>query len=266
VSQHLRVATVTTVLALVGGCATATPMAAPGRHLASAPRRTAPAPLVAPARARLTSPTAVRTVIGHSLQGRPLVSLTLGRATAPRRIVVVGCIHGDEIAGIPLAMTLLGRPVGRDVQLTVLPDINPDGHALHRRQNARGVDLNRNFPRAWRPLGKRGDQQYSGTGPLSEPESQAVAALLRRLRPTTTVWFHQPVGIVDESGGSLAVERRFSVLSGLPLRRIVRYPGSATGWENAGWPGTTAFVVELPHLVSAGLRAHVMRALGDLTG
>jgi protein MpaA len=178
---------------------------------------------------------------------------------------VVGCIHGDEVAGIPSAMALLGRPISPDVQLTVLPDINPDGHALHRRQNARGVDLNRNFPLAWQQLGKRGDQQYSGTGPLSEPESAAVAALITRVRPTTTVWFHQPVGIVDLSGGSLGVERRFASLAGLPLRRIVTYPGTATRWQNAHWPGTTAFVVELPHQVSPALRVRVLTALSDLT-
>jgi len=42
------------------------------------------------------------------------------------------------------------------------------------------------------------------------------------------------------------VERRFASLVGLPLRRLTRYPGSATGWENHTLPGTTSFVVELP--------------------
>src|SRR5947207_64866 len=45
-------------------------------------------------------------------------------------------------------------------------------------------------------------------------------------------------------GGS--VEHRFARLSGLPLRRLTRYPGSAAGWQNHRLPGTTAFVVELP--------------------
>jgi protein MpaA len=60
-----------------------------------------------------------------------------------------------------------------------------------------------------------------------------------------SIWFHQHLGLVDESGGSVAVERRFARAVGMPLQRLTRYPGSATSWENATFPGTTAFVVEL---------------------
>jgi protein MpaA len=127
----------------------------------------------------------------------------------------------------------------------MIEDVNPDGVALATRQNARGVDLNRNFPYAWRPLGHFGDFQYSGTGPLSEPESKAVAAFLLAVRPTVTVWFHQHAGVVDESGGNPAIERRFARDIGLPLARLARYPGSVAGWENHRFPGSTAFVVEL---------------------
>jgi hypothetical protein len=61
-----------------------------------------------------------------------------------------------------------------------------------------------------------------------------------------TIWFHQPFGLVDESGGSSAVEREFASLIGLPLRRLPRYPGGATDWENSRLRGATSFVVELP--------------------
>ena len=61
-----------------------------------------------------------------------------------------------------------------------------------------------------------------------------------------TIWFHQPLGVVDESGGSVGIERRFATLAGLPLRLLPRYPGSVTSWQNDTFPGTTAFVVELP--------------------
>ena len=70
--------------------------------------------------------------------------------------------------------------------------------------------------------------------------------MILRLRPAITIWFHQPLGLVDESGGSLAVERRFARVARLPLRRLTRYPGSAASWQDARLPRTTAFVVELP--------------------
>jgi protein MpaA len=60
------------------------------------------------------------------------------------------------------------------------------------------------------------------------------------------IWFHQPLALVDQSGGNVAVERRFARLAGLPLRRLPRYPGSAVGWQDHSLRGTTAFVVELP--------------------
>ena len=52
--------------------------------------------------------------------------------------------------------------------------------------------------------------------------------------------------LVDESGGHTVLERRFAALVGLPIARLSREPGSVVGWENHAFPGTTAFVVELP--------------------
>jgi hypothetical protein len=66
------------------------------------------------------------------------------------------------------------------------------------------------------------------------------------VRPQIAIWFHQHLGLVDESGGNVSIERRFASLVGLPLLRLARYPGSAVGWQNHAFPGTTAFVVELP--------------------
>jgi protein MpaA len=133
-----------------------------------------------------------------------------------------------------------------ETHLLIVGAINPDGAGRDTRQNADGVDLNRNFPFGWRRIGTVGDQQYSGPRPLSEPEARAAHSLIMRSRPRVTVWFHQPLGLVDESGGDLRVERRFSRMVGLPLRRLTRYPGSAAGWQNHRLRGTTAFVVELP--------------------
>jgi protein MpaA len=176
----------------------------------------------------------------------------------------VGVIHGDESAGEPIVRALLRQwdPSARG-SLVVVPEVNPDGVVRHTRQNSHAVDLNRNFPYRWRALGRPGDQQYSGRGPLSEPESRAIAALIRRLQPRVTVWFHQPVGVVDESGGSLAIETRFATVLGEPLRRLSRYPGSVSSWQNATFPGSTAFVVELPRRVSPALAARGVRALMD---
>ena len=158
-------------------------------------------------------------------------------------VLVVGCIHGNEGAGLAIVKALerLRPPAGDDLWL--IENLNPDGYAGGTRQNAHGVDLNRNFPWAWRPLGGTFD---SGPRPLSEPESRSAYRLILRVRPAISIWFHQHLRVVDESGGDLRIERRFAQLVGLPLRRLTREPGSAVGWENHHLGGTTAFVVELP--------------------
>jgi protein MpaA len=187
-----------------------------------------------------------RVVVGRSVDGRPIVAVEV-KAVHPRAtVLVVGCIHGSEPAGLAVARAVRRAGLIGGIDLWVIDDLNPDGVAAKTRQNAHGVDLNRNFPWRWRHAGRRGDQQYPGPKPLSEPEARLAHALILRLRPRLTIWFHQPLAITDESGGDTALERRFAALSGLPLRRLPRYPGSATTWENHRLPGATAFVVELP--------------------
>jgi murein peptide amidase A len=124
-----------------------------------------------------------------------------------------------------------------------VPTLNPDGAAAGTRGNGRGVDLNRNFPWHWKRLKGR---VYSGPCSLSEPESKIAYDLIKRLRPQVSIWFHQPLDVVDEAGGSKALERRFASAVGFSLARLPREPGSVVGWENHILRGSTAFVVELP--------------------
>lgn len=185
-------------------------------------------------------------LLGHSAQGRPIRALMLGDPGAANITLVFGCIHGNETAGVAVA-DLLSRwhpPPG--VALWIVRDLNPDGVAAGTRQNAHRVDLNRNFPFHWRPLGPPGTGNYAGPRPLSEPESRIAYSLIRQLRPRLTIWFHQPFGITDRSGGDVRLERRFARLSGLPLRQLPRYPGSATSWQDFSLHEGTAFVAELP--------------------
>jgi len=187
-----------------------------------------------------------RFIIGYSVAGRAIYAIHLGGRHPKRTLLVVGCIHGDESAGIAVARHLSTVPPRPATSLWIIPNLNPDGVAADTRQNARGVDLNRNFPWHWRPLGIFGDPQYSGARPLSEPEARAAYRLIKRIRPMITIWFHQPEAVVDLSGGNPQIERAFAKLVDLPTRQLIRYPGSAINWENTYVPRSTAFDVELP--------------------
>ena len=182
--------------------------------------------------------------LGRSTQGRAIEAVRVGDPSAPRRILVVGCIHGDECAG-----TAVTRALARSspsVDLWLVPNLNPDGFALGRRQNGRGVDLNRNFPSEWEPRGARWDPEYSGPRPLSEPETRIAARLVERLHPELTIWFHQPQGLVRAWGPSVAAGRRYARAAGMRFRAI-RWPaGTAPNWQNRRFPGTSSFVIELP--------------------
>jgi protein MpaA len=206
-----------------------------------------------------------RVLLGRSVRGRPIVAVALGDPDAPHKLLVVGAIHGNESAGTAIARKLENSSVPRQAMLWIVRDLNPDGVAAGHRQNARGVDLNRNFSWHWHHLGRRGDLQYSGPRALSEPESRIARNLILRVRPRITIWFHQPLAVVDESGGSIHIERSFARLMGLPLTRLKRYPGSAAGWQNHRLRGSTAFVVELPPgSLSPGLEARGASAIRKL--
>ncbi len=201
---------------------------------------------------------------GRSVEGRRIVAERRGRPDAPRRILVVGAVHGDEPGGRRVAGALLRAPVARGAQVVVVRDLNPDGSARGTRVNARGVDLNRNFPHRWRP-GARG-RHWPGPRAASEPETRYAMRLVRAVRPDVTVWLHQPYGIVvDTPGADRALLRAHSRRTGLPLRALPRYRGTVAGWQNARAPGTSAFVVELAAGTpsAATVRRHVaaIRAL-----
>lgn len=184
---------------------------------------------------------------GRSAGGRPILMRQLGDPAIDGEVLVFGCIHGDECAGGRLQPLTGGCP-DPSADLYLVPNLNPDGFALRSRLNGRGVDLNRNFPAEWKPIGERGSPQFSGPGPFSEPETRLAARIVRRLRPEVTIWFHQHHGppLVRAWGQSVASARRFAQLAKLPFRRLPWLAGTAPNWQNHRFPGSGSFVVELP--------------------
>jgi protein MpaA len=255
----VRAAVGLAVLALAG--------AAPPRAHHAAPPKLRPGlrTLVAVHGPRLTA--GVR--VGRSAGGRPIVATASGDPAAAERVLVVGCIHGTECAGMAVARRVLRGPAGcppAGADIWTLPDLDPDGRATGSRLNGHGVDLNRNFPAGWRPIALPGE--YSGPRPLSEPETRTARAVIRALRPRLTVWFHQQAeALVRAWGPSVPAARRYARLVGLPFRRM-RWPaGTAPHWQNTAFPGTASFVVELAPgpLSPAAARRHA-HAIDVLAG
>jgi predicted deacylase len=196
-------------------------------------------------------------VIGHSTRHRPLRVVRIGPAGAPRRVLVVGCVHGTERSGLPVARALRQATPPPGTQLLVLDDANPDGCAAGTRANARGVDLNRNFPWGWRA---QTGVFASGPKPASEPETRAVMTLIARERPGVTLWFHQHMDLVERTTGSdTTIISRYARTARMRVRTLARLPGTAPRWQEHVLPKSTSFVVELSpgRLTAAAVRRHV---------
>ena len=120
--------------------------------------------------------------LGQSHDDRPIKAIRLGRADAPRLVILLGRQHPPEVTGA-IAMTAFVDALARradtlgDVQVLVVPMLNPDGVVRgHWRANRGAIDLNRDW------------------GDFTQPETRAVKAWLDALpaavRPVLMVDFH----------------------------------------------------------------------------
>jgi len=204
-----------------------------------------PSPTPASPTAVPTSPTPI--VIGHSVEGRPLEVYAFGNGRHAR--MIIADIHGgyewNTAALTDQLIEFLTRHaslVPPGVTLYVLPSMNPDGlarsHGYDGRANANGVDLNRNFPLDWKATwAPEGCWNYlpitSGTHPLSEPESQAVARFLLGNGIEALISYHSAaLGIF--AGGDPSTPQSLSLAESLANVSPYAYPPKNTGCDYAG--------------------------------
>ena len=197
-----------------------------------------------------------------SVNGRDILLREFKPAQAPvARVLVVGGIHGDELTSVSIVfrwIELLRQPGGEAAQYQwrVIPVLNPDGLLAKKptRVNARGVDLNRNFPtdnwsseaaRYWSVSTSRDPRRFPGIAARSEPESAWLHNEIDTFKPDVIISVHAPYAILDFDGPPRRMQPplRFGPLQ---LHRLGVYPGSLGnyGGLKAGIPVVT---LELPH-------------------
>jgi protein MpaA len=199
--------------------------------------------------------------LGSSAQGRPITAVVRGYPTATRSVLVIGVVHGTEPAGIAVIRALRYAAPPPGVRYWLVAAANPDGLAHGTRQNARGVDLNRNFPLTWVGGGRPFDTYYPGRAAGSEPETRAIMRLIARVHPDVTVWYHQHLGIVVRPSTRHArqIAAAYARASGIPMRQYLTLQGTASAWEALVDPLSAPLVVELRAgaLGPAGVRRQV---------
>ncbi len=188
------------------------------------------------------------------------------------RVLVVGAIHGDELTAASLALRwiALAERAGRPVHWRFIPVLNPDGLLAKpaTRVNARGVDLNRNFPtpgwaqdapRYWEKRTRRDPRRWPGPQPLSEPESRFLHTQMAQFQSQLIVSIHAPYGVLDFDGPQAPPAR----LGRLWLDQVGIFPGSL-GHYGGVHRGIPVVTIELPHALEMPQEAEIQSMFQDL--
>ena len=148
---------------------------------------------------------------GESVQGRPL--LAIRKPGDGPTVLVCANIHGIEYISAQVALRFAATSA-LPAEVWVAPCLNPDAYAATwaaegrgslgaLRKNARGVDLNRNFPMPWGATPSRipgagatdpAAATYRGPAPASEPEVSALIDLMREIDPWAGANLHSFMG------------------------------------------------------------------------
>lgn len=192
-------------------------------------------------------------VIGTTVSGRPIEAIAFSppRYAKPRPpAIVFGAIHGDEPAtqlqAERLIEELLDRPPGRETW--IIPVVNVDGLLGGSKNNARDVDLNRNFAAAsWVATYQGG--YFPGATPESEPETQALATLIDRSGAERLIALHATYRVMNWDGRGQELAEEMARLAGYPAAGDIGYPtpgsfGSKYGRDR----GLEVVTVEVPYL------------------
>lgn len=192
--------------------------------------------------------------IGKSMMGRPLRAITFGNG--PTKVLLWSQMHGDEatatmaLADILAWMTASNTDRIRDrmastLTVVMIPMLNPDGAERFQRENAAGIDVNRDARR------------------LSTPEAKALKAVHDRLKPDFGFNLHDQnartrVGRAGlQAGIALLAPAADSARSWPPLRARARLIAAGLVRD---------FETQIPGRVSKYDDAFNPRAFGDLMG
>jgi hypothetical protein len=212
----------------------------------------------------------------RSVQGTPLYFRDIGAPDAKLRVLVTGAIHGDELSSAAVALHWLRlaaheQPeMPQPVRWRFVPMLNPDGVFAQppTRVNARGVDLNRNFPTPhwerdaavyWEKRTGRDPRRWPGPTPLSEPESRFLHDQMQSFKPHLIVSIHAPYGVLDFDGPSVPPSR----LGRLYLDQVGIFPGSLGNYGGVH-KGVPVVTIELPNALRTPLDGEMRQMWLDL--
>ncbi len=205
-----------------------------------------------------------------SVENRPLIWTEFGNPYSANKTLILSMVHPDEITPLYLGFQLTHWLKDRekefkDIHVIVAPFINPDGHFRRPpiRMNARGVDVNRNFPtkdwdthalKIWKGQLNSNKRRFPGLKAASEPETEFQRKLIKRFSPKKILSIHAPLNITDYDGPSNLTLDKFPkeyVQECVRLRNRLRatstgfFPGSLGNYSGQEM-GIPTITLELP--------------------
>lgn len=164
---------------------------------------------------------------GKSVNLRP-INAYITDTDAKGYLYLIGGTHGDEIEGIHLLQNILNwlKESGEILSLPIVtvPILNVDGHAAGTRQNARGVDLNRNYPTDdWTNQFEK-ERYFPGEAPLSEPENVFLSNLFTKFHPSIIISFHTWKPMINYNGDCREIAQLLNHFNNYEIKSDIGYP------------------------------------------
>ena len=162
---------------------------------------------------------------GKSVEGREIDAFISGKK-GDKFLYLIAGTHGDEVEGVYVLEELLKWEglLKTHYPMVVIPILNKDGYHKKNRLNARGVDLNRNYPTLdWNPKASEA-KYYPGKSPLSEPENIFLDNLFKHYPPGFTMSFHSWMPLINYNGDSKKEAEFLARYNSYPVKEDIGYP------------------------------------------
>uniref|UniRef100_UPI003217C246 DUF2817 domain-containing protein n=1 Tax=uncultured Draconibacterium sp. TaxID=1573823 RepID=UPI003217C246 len=142
-----------------------------------------------------------------------------------KTILITGVFHGEEPQDTYIIERYLNENKFDKLKNNIyfIPCLNPWGMERGIRTNKNGVDLNRNYPtRNWQLTPK--DENYSGSSPASEAETNFMTKLLEILNPDVILTLHAPLKCVNFDGPAHEIAKQIAHFCNYPVIEDLNYP------------------------------------------
>lgn len=212
--------------------------------------------------------------VRNSFWGNPIIWYVFGSEMEhkknPKNTTLILCgVHGDEITPIKFCFDILddlanNPSIYADHLVVVAPIVTPDSfmRKIPSRTNARGVDVNRNFPTKdwkksaislWKSRYSSDRRRYPGNRAMSEQETIFQVNLINRYNPGKILSIHSPLTLIDYDGPSHEHDDGMQLLIQMSDKagkyKINNYPfftGSLGNWAG-NERSIPTYTIELPN-------------------